>query len=249
VAVTTSSFESNFCPASEFFKFGNKKKSHGAKSGEYGGPIRSPIRPVWPWQERKCEPVRCHDGRALFCSPNAAVCSAIRRRIGAIIRHSEALWPFCPSTGSRCRSHLVNPKKRWPSPFRPMGQSLPSSPGEFYCFAAPIAPTAFSCPKFHAGYYPRGLFTCLAVTCQLSRVSSIGGLPIRDREFLSQESNHRLTLLFLHFSKIRGHVRFHTQSKQNYESDSAEISTVALTRMYYTIVNFSCDSDAIGRWG
>jgi len=35
-------------------------------------------------------------------------------------------------------------------------------------------------------------------------------------------------LLFLHFSKIRGHVRFHTQSKQNYKSDSAEISTVAV---------------------
>ena len=28
---------SNFCPASDFFKFWNKKKSHGAKSGEYGG--------------------------------------------------------------------------------------------------------------------------------------------------------------------------------------------------------------------
>jgi len=35
-------------------------------------------------------------------------------------------------------------------------------------------------------------------------------------------------LLFLHFSKIREHVRFHTQSKRNYESYSAEISTVAL---------------------
>jgi len=35
-------------------------------------------------------------------------------------------------------------------------------------------------------------------------------------------------MLFLQFSKIRGHVRFHTQSKQNYESDSAEISIVAV---------------------
>jgi len=35
-------------------------------------------------------------------------------------------------------------------------------------------------------------------------------------------------LLFFHFSKIRGHVRFHTQSKQNYEYDSAENSTVAV---------------------
>jgi len=43
-----------------------------------------------------------------------------------------------------------------------------------------------------------------------------------------QESNHRPILLFLHFCKIRGHVRFHTQSKLNYESDSAEISTVTV---------------------
>jgi len=46
--------------------------------------------------------------------------------------------------------------------------------------------------------------------------------------FEKQESNHRPILLFLHFSKIREHVRFHTQSKRNYESYSAEISTVAL---------------------
>jgi len=32
--------------------------------------------------------------------------------------------------------------------------------------------------------------------------------------FQKQESNYRPILLFLHFSKIRGHVRFHTQSKQ-----------------------------------
>ena len=36
MAAITSSFDSNFCPASDFVKFGNKKKSHGAKSGEYG---------------------------------------------------------------------------------------------------------------------------------------------------------------------------------------------------------------------
>ena len=28
---------SSFCPASDFFKFRNKKQSHGVKSGEYGG--------------------------------------------------------------------------------------------------------------------------------------------------------------------------------------------------------------------
>ena len=33
----TSSLDSNFYPANDFFKFGNKKKSYGATSGEYGG--------------------------------------------------------------------------------------------------------------------------------------------------------------------------------------------------------------------
>jgi len=47
------------------------------------------------------------------------------------------------------------------------------------------------------------------------------------RDFPSENKN-RIKLLFLHFSKISGHVRFHTQSKQNYEFDSAEISTVAV---------------------
>jgi len=133
---------------------------------------------------------------------------------------------------------------------------------------------------FNAGYDPRGLLTCLL--SQLSRVSSIGGLPIRDRgfwhlilrgslfrgtwarlvknrrattlklvkpifekrrrvtihtiqalfdfaarfAFQKHESNHRPILLFLHFSKIR----FHTQSKQNYESESAEISRLSTYR-------------------
>jgi len=56
-----------------------------------GVAVRSPIRPIWPWRGRKSEPVRCHDGRALFSSPNGAVFSAIRRRIGPIIQHSTAL--------------------------------------------------------------------------------------------------------------------------------------------------------------
>jgi len=55
--------------------------------------------------------------------------------------------------------------------------------------------------------------------------------------------------LFLYLSKIRGHVQFHTQSKQNYEPDSAEISTVAVYENVIQTVNLSCDSDAIGRWG
>jgi len=56
-----------------------------------GVAVRSPIRPIWPSRGRKCEPVRRHDGRALFSSPNGAVLFAIRRRIGLIIRLSTAL--------------------------------------------------------------------------------------------------------------------------------------------------------------
>jgi len=53
-------------------------------------------------------------------------------------------------------------------------------------------------------------------------------ISLRDFPSKKQESNHRPILLFFHFSKIRGHARFHTQSKQNYESDSAEVLTVAV---------------------
>ena len=98
---------------------------------ELGSLKKNAIRPIWLWRRRRCEPVRCHGGRALFSLPNWAVCSAIQCRIGPIIWHSRALWPFCPSLGSRYRSHLVNPKKQWPSPFQPIGQSLRSS--EHFC--------------------------------------------------------------------------------------------------------------------
>ena len=46
--------------------------------------------------------------------------------------------------------------------------------------------------------------------------------------FQKQESNHRPLLVLFHFCKIRGHARFHTRSKQNYESNSTEILTVGV---------------------
>lgn len=50
---------SNFCLGSHFFKFGNKNKSHGPKSGESG---------------RWCKSfVRCRDVRTLFSTLNRAV--------------------------------------------------------------------------------------------------------------------------------------------------------------------------------
>jgi hypothetical protein len=59
--------------------------------------------------------------------------------------------------------------------------------------------------------------------------------------FQKQESNHQPILLFFHFSKICRHTRFHMLSKQNYESNSAEILTVAVYE------NLSCDTGIIGR--
>jgi len=88
-----------------------------------GVAVRSPIRTIWPCRGRKCEPVRCHGGRALFCES----------------------------------------QKRWPSPFQ------------------------------------------------------------------KQESNHRPKLLFFHFPKIREHVRFHTQSKQNKEERRSSLIVLDLS--------------------
>ncbi|CAG9831631.1 unnamed protein product [Diabrotica balteata] len=53
--------------------------------------------------------------------------------------------------------------------------------------AAPIAPIAFSCPKFLGGYDIRGLLRYLL--SQLSRAASVSGLPIRDFGFLSSYSS------------------------------------------------------------
>ena len=72
----TSSFDVNFFPLSHFFKFGNKKKLQGAKSGKYpmdAPAIRSAIRPIWLWRLRRSEPVHCEQsrhpsGRQLFHS-------------------------------------------------------------------------------------------------------------------------------------------------------------------------------------
>ena len=65
--------------------------------------------------------------KSIFSLPNGDVFSAIWHQISTIIWHSRALWPFCPSPGSQCRSDIVNPRKLWPSTFRPIGQSSPSS--------------------------------------------------------------------------------------------------------------------------
>ena len=127
MAVITSSLDSNFCPASDFLKFGNKKKV-----------IQGEIWRIW-WMGqqflvqfgfgdgRGVSQCIFHGGRALFSLPNGAVFAAIRRQINPLIWHSRALWPFCTFPGSLCRSHLVNSRKWWTSSFWLIGHSLPSS--------------------------------------------------------------------------------------------------------------------------
>jgi len=68
------------------------KRSHTGPNLEKmvnGVAVRSPIWPIWSWRGRKCEPVRYHDGRALFFPPNGAVFSAIRPRTCPIIWHRQ----------------------------------------------------------------------------------------------------------------------------------------------------------------
>jgi len=114
-----------------------------------------------------------------------------------------------------------------------------------------VGPTSISCKLIIAGqrrtrsWFYVTLSSVVAVFGAPGRSSSKTDVRLRRRRvtvhsiqalfdfaerfpFEKQESGHRPILLSLHFSKIRGHVRFHKQSKQNFESDSAEISTVAV---------------------
>jgi hypothetical protein len=98
---------SNRLPFSFSFIFGNRKKSQGAISGEYGGRgIRaiffSPETAVW---ERKCETGRCH-GEATW-SVLAKVRGDVFARFHAVaaklrswIRNSQfgLLWPVIRAT-------------------------------------------------------------------------------------------------------------------------------------------------------
>ena len=64
----TISIDSNFCPASDFIKFENKKNCTGPNLENMvdGAAIPSAIRPIWPWWWQRCEPVHSHGGRAFF---------------------------------------------------------------------------------------------------------------------------------------------------------------------------------------
>ena len=98
-----------FLPGEWLFQVWKQKKSRTGLNLENtvdGAAVSSAIRPIWPWRRQRCEPVHCHGGQALFPSPNGAVFSAVRRRIGTMIQHSKALWPFWPSPGSQ--SYFAN---------------------------------------------------------------------------------------------------------------------------------------------
>lgn len=86
--------------------------------------VHNLIWPIWPWRWQRCERARCLNKRPLFSSPNGAIFSAIRSQISPIIRHNRALWQFCTYPGIWRRLHLVNPRNRWSSTFRSIGQWL-----------------------------------------------------------------------------------------------------------------------------
>lgn len=64
---------------------------------------------------------RCvvHGERVIFSSPKWFFFTAIRWKIGIIIRDNRYMCN-CYSSGGRRRSRRLSPRKRWPSPFRPL---------------------------------------------------------------------------------------------------------------------------------
>jgi hypothetical protein len=124
----TSSLDANLFSPSHFFIFGNRKKSQGAKSGEYGrcesnlqlnstnlaAATRDQCLGALTWWT------------ALSSSPSGAIFPSMHRQICPIIDHNIALWSFFPFSNSRWRLCLLNPRKWWPWPFGPMELSLPS---------------------------------------------------------------------------------------------------------------------------
>lgn len=112
----TSSFDVKRLPPSQVFMFGNKKKSQGARSRELGDAALP------------CSPIQWAGAlswwKYTFSAENKAISPSIRHRIN---RCSIAQLSSFLSPNSRWRFCFGNPKKRWPWPFRPMGQSLPSS--------------------------------------------------------------------------------------------------------------------------
>lgn len=122
----------------------------------------------------------------------------------SVLRSMLLLW-FDPFVGSWRRCFLENVKKQWPSHFRPIKRSSPSSAlfhqesapkvlwiankhrvfkcvfGRYSAIAPPIAYTAFSSAVFHLGYCALNLLRW--PWSQLSQAPSSGGLQWRCHGF------------------------------------------------------------------
>lgn len=111
VCKVISSFDSNFFPTSDLFKFENKISfmEPNLENTVDGAAFRSPTR-----------------SKSIFFFAKWGHFSAIWRRADPIIWHNGALWLLYPSPDSWDRSHPVNFSKRWRSPFRPIVQPSPS---------------------------------------------------------------------------------------------------------------------------
>lgn len=83
-------------------KFGNKEKSHGPNLDNVVDRTAAPILifTIWSLGRRRWNQGRCHSWKVLI---------------------------VCPFIGRGCRSFLVNPRKQWKSPFRPIRLSALSS--------------------------------------------------------------------------------------------------------------------------
>lgn len=90
--------------------------------------VRILVQLIWQWRDRDV-------GRCIVMVEHSHHCqmiqlfSAIRRRIGLLIRHSRALRPVCPDPNTRFRSYLMNSRKCWLLPFRPISVEIPCDSG------------------------------------------------------------------------------------------------------------------------
>lgn len=110
------SFNSKFCPASDFFRFGNKKTPYVAKAEGWGSnstnlamAMAEVVKQCVSWWN------------STFFSPNRALFYVIQRLTELMIQQAFDRLFFLQF--NQCRSRFGNPRKRCPSPFRSIAQS------------------------------------------------------------------------------------------------------------------------------
>ena len=93
-----SSFDENLCPPSAIFRWGNKNKSLGDRSGdghlEDGQAVQTVVRGFSPWQQLRCERVRCLGKTGFSFSANVVVFPQVLPPACEIIMHRMFLQLF-----------------------------------------------------------------------------------------------------------------------------------------------------------